>query len=203
VATNLQDYPRSMQAAIFGGLAVLIAAAAGWYWVLPLNDNRHALEKQVADLRAQNAHNRVFEQQRTLNLKRIAEAEEKLRQLHAMVPDQTNADDVVRAIREAEQQSAIRVRSLASQPVITADEYVEVPFKVRADGTYYGLVNFFDRLGRAQRITNVSGLALTSVAPGGPGVFKIDPLETVSADFVLSAYYNRPPGAAPAVAKKK
>jgi Tfp pilus assembly protein PilO len=203
VANSLQDYPRPVQAALFAGLAVLIAAAAGWYWVLPLNENRLALEKRVADLRAQNARNRVFEQQRTLNQKRIAEAEAKLHDLRAMVPDEANADEVVTTVREAEQLSTIHVRSLVSQPVVTAEEYVELPFKVRADGNYYGLVNFFDRLSQARRITNVSGLALGPAVKGGPGAFTVDPSETVAADFILSAYYNLPPGAPQAAAKKK
>lgn len=203
MARSLQDYPRPVQAALFGALAVLIAAAAGWYWVLPLNENRLALEKQVADLRAQNERNRVFEQQRALYQQRIAEAEAKLRELRTMVPDQANADEVVRAVRQAEQLSTIHVRSLVSQPVVAAEEYVEVPFKVRADGNYYGLLNFFDRLSQAQRITNVSGLALGPAVPGGPGSFKIDPSETVAADFILSAYYNLPPGAPSPAAKKK
>jgi Tfp pilus assembly protein PilO len=204
VANSLQNYPRPVQAALFGGLAVLVAAAAVWYWVLPLNEKRLALEKQVADLRAQNERNRIFEQQLALNLKRIAEAEAKLRELRTMVPDEANADEVVRTVREAEQRSTIHVRSLVSQPVVRGQEYVEVPFKIRADGNYYGLLNFFDRLGQAQRITNVSGLALGPAVPGGPGTFKVDPSETVAADFILSAYYNLPPGAAaPTAAAKK
>jgi Tfp pilus assembly protein PilO len=203
VANSIQNYPRSVQAALFVALALMLAAAAAWYWVLPLNDNRLALEKEVSDLHAQNVRNRIFEQQRALNQKRIAEAEARLRELHARVPDQANADEVVRTVRDAEQSSAIHVRSLVTQPVVAGQEYVEVPFKVRADGNYYALVNFFDHLGSAQRITNVSGLALGPAAPGGPGSFKVDPSETVAADFTLSAYYNLPPGAPAAAPKKK
>lgn len=203
VSTGLEKYPRSVQGAIFAVFALLLLGAAGWYWVLPVNETRSQLEKQIADLEAQNARNRIFEKQRALTQQKIAEAEAQLRELHAMVPDQANTDEVIRTVRDAEQLSTIHIRSLISQPVLAGQEYVEVPFKIRADGNYYGLLNFFDRLGGAQRITNVTGLALVPAATGGPGTFKVDPSETVSADFILSAYYNLPAGARPAVPKKK
>ena len=198
-----QEYSRSAQAAIGVGVALALAAFVLWYWVLPLNQNRQALSKQVKDLRGQNAANRVWEQQRALFQKQLAAAQAKLQQLRAMVPDEPDYDGLVRVVRGAEDGSGVHVRSLAAQSAVTSDEYVQMPFKLRVDGTYYALLNFFDQLGQAARITSVSELSLAAATVAGRGAYKVDPSETVAADFVLSAYYNRPPGAPPPAPKEK
>ena len=46
---------------------------------------------------------------------------------------------------------------------------MEMPFTVRLDGTYYSLLNFFDRLAHEQRIMSVSGLSLGTPEGGGMG----------------------------------
>lgn len=195
MAKGLGDYPRSVQAAVLAGVALLLAGGAVWYWVLPLNQDCTDRAKQVGDLRAQNAANRALERQRTLLQKRVAAANAKLAELQTRVPDEPDTDGLVNLVRGSEIASGVHVRSLAAGPPILADEYVELPFKLRADGTYYALVGFFDRLGQAARITNVSGMTLGAPTSSGHGAYKADASETVGTDFTLSAYYNRPPGA--------
>lgn len=202
MAKKFEDYPRSVQAATLAGLAVALAGAAVWYWLLPLNERRTGLETQLKTLHAQNVANRAVEQQRVWYLRQIAEQEAKLKTLQGLVPDAPDADGLVNLVHSAESATGIHVRSLAAQTPLITDEYVELPFKLRADGTYFALVDFFGRLGQAARITNVSGLALNVPSPTGHGAYKIDAAESVAADFVLSAYYNRPPGVAPPAKKK-
>ncbi|HUI41919.1 MAG TPA: type 4a pilus biogenesis protein PilO [Terriglobia bacterium] len=202
MAKSLQDYPHRVQAPIFAGLALAVAGIALWYWLMPLNEQRTALAAQVTTLHAQNLANRAIEQQRVVYQQRIAEQETKLQALRDLVPDAPDSDGLVNLVHAAESASGVHVRSLAALPPLMAEEYVELPFKLRADGTYFALVDFFDRLGQAGRITNVTGLALTTPTPTGHGVYKIDVSETVAVDFVLSAYYNRPPGAVPQAKKK-
>jgi type IV pilus assembly protein PilO len=203
VAKGFREYPRSVQAAIVASLPLAVAAFALWYWVQPLNHERTARAKQVGDLHGQNAANRLWEQRRTSLQKQIAEAETRLRLLQAMVPDQPDYDDVVRLVRAAEDASGVHVRSLSAESPVTADEYVQLPFKLRVDGTYYALVNFFDRLAQTPRITSISELSLGATMAAGRGAYTVSPSETVAADFVLSAYYNRPPGPAPPAPKQK
>lgn len=203
MAKGLADYPRAVQAAILVVVAVLLAAGAVWYWVLPLSKSCTLLAKQVSDLHAQNAANRALEQQRTLLQKRIADAKAKLQELQTRVPDEADTDALVDLVHQAEAASGVHVRSLAAQTPIPAEEYVEVPFKLRVDGGYFALVDFFDRLGQAQRITNVSGMTLGTPVASGHGSYKPAATETVATDFILSAYYNRPPGAPPPGKQKK
>jgi type IV pilus assembly protein PilO len=192
------DYSRPVQASVLLGLALVTAAVAFWFWVMPLTDQCSTLDAQLNQLRAQNQANRSMEGQRTLLQKRVEEAQGRLEAIKSMVPDEADPETIVNLLREAESATGAHVRSLASQPAVTADEYIELPYKLHVDGTYFALVSFFDRLANTTRIINVSGLSLVVPAPGGRGAYKIDPSETVATDFVLSAYYNRAAGAKPA-----
>ncbi|MGH8324643.1 MAG: type 4a pilus biogenesis protein PilO [Steroidobacteraceae bacterium] len=182
------------------GVAVLVVAAAFWYLVWPLSAKKDALEKQVETLHAQNVRDRAFEAERTVYLKRIAESESQLRLLSRIVPDQPNADAFVKMIREAEAGSGVHVRTFVAQPLVTQDQYVEMPFKMRVDGTYYALADFFNRLAHGERIVNVSSLTMGQPAGGGMGPYQVRPAETVGANFLATTYFNRPPSA-PASAK--
>ena len=203
MAKGFQDYPRTVQGGILAGLALTLAGAAAWYWLLPFHQACAKEAAQVKALHAQNVTSRVFEKQRSMYQSRIAEQSAKLEALRTKVPDAPGADVVVNLIHEAETASGVHVRSLVASPPVTADEYLELPFSLRADGTYFGLISFFTHLGEADRITNVTGLALNVPKPGGRGAYKVGAAETVAADFTLSAYCNRPAGAAPAQKKKK
>jgi Tfp pilus assembly protein PilO len=82
------------------------------------------------------------------------------------------------------------------------DYYVETPYTVRLDGSYYDLLNFFDRIAHEQRIMSVSGLSLGNPQGGGMGDYKVGTDETVGANCVLTTYFNKPMGV-PVPPKKK
>jgi len=195
------DYSRSIQAGVLLGLALLMGAAGFWFWVLPVIRDCSSQQNQINQLRAQNESNQSLEKQRGLLQMRVKEAEDRLQAIKSMVPDEPDADILVTLLREAENATGVHIRSFSSQPLVPADEYVEVPYKLHVDGTYFALLSFFDRLATTTRIINVSGLSLAVPAPSGRGAYKIDASETVATDFTLSAYYNHLRAAAPAAKK--
>ena len=67
------------------------------------------------------------------------------------------------------------IRTFIPKPPVMKDYYVETPYSVRLDGTYYNCLNFFDRLAHEQRIMSVSGLSLGTPEGGGMGSYKVAP----------------------------
>ena len=55
------------------------------------------------------------------------------------------------------QKAGIELRRYTAQPIDTKEFYTEVPFEIELDGPYYSMLNFFDRVGKLERIVNVSG----------------------------------------------
>ena len=192
MARSFNELSSPVQAAIFIVVAVGLAFATFWYFVYPLNQKRLGLEKQVATLKAENDRNEAFRQQQTEYLNRIAQLEKQLETLRSIVPDEAATDEFMRTVFGAGTAAGINIRTFIPKPQTTSEYYVEMPFTMRLDGTYYSLVNFFDRLAHEQRIMSVSGLALGSPAGGGMGAYTVYPNETVGANCVLTTYYNRP-----------
>ena len=70
-----------------------LAAVIFWYFVLPLDDKRASLEKEVAKLKAENDRNEAFRQQQTEYLNRIKQLETQLETLRSIVPDEQATDN--------------------------------------------------------------------------------------------------------------
>jgi type IV pilus assembly protein PilO len=191
------DYSRSSQAAVLLGLAAVFGVGAFWLLVLPLSRQSVSLGEQVNQLRIANQAGRAQEGQRALLQLRVAEAETRLEEIKSKVPDEPQADEIVTLMRETESAAGVHVRSFISQSPVQASEYVQLPYNLHVDGTYFALLSFFDHLAGATRIVDVSALSLVVPSASGRGAFKTDPSETVAADFVLSAYYNHSPAAKP------
>jgi len=199
---SFNDLPAAVQIAIFVLVAVLLGGAAFYFWVLPLQQKRDSLRKEVDRITAENKANQIFELERTQYLNRIKELERQLEVLRSIVPEEQATDDFMKLVYEEGRTTQVNIRSFIPQAMTPKDIYTEMPFNLRLDGTYFGLLAFFDRLAHEQRIVNVSGLSLGSPEGGGMGTFKLHPGETVGANCVLTTYFSRVSTAAPAAPKK-
>jgi type IV pilus assembly protein PilO len=204
MAKSFNDLPAPIQGAILVTVAIAMAVATFWYVVLPLNDQRDALQKEVTKLKAENDKNEAFKQQQTEYLNRIKQLETQLVTLQSIVPDEEAIDEFMRTVFADSSSTGTEIRTFIPKPPVVKDFYVEVPFSVHLDGTYYSLVNFFDRLAHEQRIMSVSGLSLGAPEGGGMGQYKIPTSATVGANCLLTTYYNKSLAAtAPPPPKKK
>jgi type IV pilus assembly protein PilO len=200
MAKSFSELSANVQAAILIAIAVAAAAFVFWYYALPEVTQRNNLQAQVATLKAQNDKNEAFRQEQAEYLSRIQQLTQQLETLRSIVPDHPNTDVFVRTIYGAGVDTGVHVRSFVAQAAVKQQLYIELPFSVRLDGTYYGLLNFFNRLAQEQRIVTVSGLTLGAPSGGGMGNYQISPGETVGANCVITTYYNAPappPGAKP------
>jgi type IV pilus assembly protein PilO len=199
---SFNDLPAAVQIAIFVLIAVLLGGAVFYFYVLPLQEKRGSLRKEVDRITAENKLNQVFELERRQYLNRIAQLEKQLEVLRSIVPEEQATDDFVRLVYEDGRATEVNIRTFIPQVMTPKDIYTEMPFNLRLDGTYYGLLAFFDRLAHEQRIVSVSGLSLGSPEGGGMGTFKLHPGETVGANCVLTTYFSQVSTAAPSTPKK-
>ena len=192
MARRLSDFSAGVQAAILVGVAVVLAAMTFWYFALPQSREMDSLQQQVSRLRAENDRNEAFKREQTEYLNRIEQLSEQLRTLRSIVPDDPATDVFVRSVYETGVNSGVHLRTFVAEPVVSKELYMEMPFRLHLDGTYYRLLQFFDRLAHEQRIVTVSGLALGTPEGGGMGAYKVSPEATVGANCVIRTYYNQP-----------
>lgn len=192
MAKSFNDLPAVIQGVILVVVAIALAGGAYWYYVLPLSDQRDGLQSEVARLKAENDRNEAFRQQQTEYLNRIQQLESQLETLRSIVPDEEATDEFMKTVFTDGSNTGTAIRTFIPKPPVVKDFYVETPFTVHLDGTYYSLLSFFDRLAHEQRIMSVSGLSLSSPEGGGMGVYKVPTSATVGANCVLTTYYNKP-----------
>ncbi len=189
---KLTDLSPSVQVVILAIVPVVLGAVGFWYLVWPLSKKLSSVRAEVASLRAQNQKNQALERDREELKKRLADLEVELNTFRAIVPDEPAPDELVKMVRDAESASSVHVRTFVAQPIVAQEMYMEMPFKMRLDGTYYALVGFFNRLMQAQRIVGLSSLSLGAPSVAGSGKYTVDPEATVGVNCVLTAYFNRP-----------
>jgi type IV pilus assembly protein PilO len=192
MAKNFTDLPGSVQAAILVAVAAAAAGGVFYYFVMPMKDQNDRLAADVAKLKAENDKNEAFKQQQVGYINLIKQLESQLETLRSIVPDEQDTDDFMKSVFADGTGTGTEIRTFIPGVPVTRDYYVEMPFTVRLDGTFYNLLNFFDRLSHEQRIMSVSGLALGTPQGGGMGSYNVSKSETVGANCVLTTYYNKP-----------
>jgi len=75
-----------------------------------------------------------------------------------IVPDEKDVDDFMRMVSGEARKAGVEIRRYTARPYNAKEFYTEVPFEVELDGPYYSMLSFFDRLGKVERIVNVSNL---------------------------------------------
>ena len=72
--------------------------------------------------------------------------------------------------------------------------YTEVPFEIEFDGPFYSMLGFFDRLGKVERIVNVSNLMVASTRKPSDAkakhTYQYAPGESVVATAVTTTYFS-------------
>ena len=159
--------------AAVGGVVLLTAAI---YFTL-FRGMRDANTTEQTALTSKVAENAQLEQYRPkladmerqlANLKQQLEIERKI------VPDDKEVEQFIKMVDGEAVKAGIEIRRYTAKPVSSKDFYSEMPFELEIDGPYYGVLNFFDRLGKTERIVNVSSLLMANTKKTGEAKAKTD-----------------------------
>ena len=143
--------------------------------------------------------------QQVANLKQQLEIERRI------VPDEKAVDSFIETMDGEAQKAGVELRRYTAKPITAKEYYSEIPFDMELDGPYYSMLNFFDRVGKLERIVNISGLLVgTTKKPTEAKVkhsYQYGPNESVVATFTATTFYSHDltpaaaaPGAKPAMA---
>ncbi|MGH9430479.1 MAG: type 4a pilus biogenesis protein PilO [Terriglobia bacterium] len=202
MAKSFSDLPEQQQLGILAVVPVILAAAVFYVLVRPLSAQKTALEGQVETLHRQNHGNLILEKRRTAFLTQIADAQLQLKQLEDIVPDEPATDRFIRMIYDTAEATHVYLRDFAEENAVPRNYYTEEPFKLRVDGTYYAMLDFFSRLATGPRIVNVTSLSMGAPGGGG-GSYKVQPGETLGVNCVVTTFFSSGPLARPPSKKRR
>jgi type IV pilus assembly protein PilO len=177
---------------ILGGAIV----SAGLYFTLFRSQGQKNEQAQAA-LEAKIRENNDLESYRP-RLKQIdqqlAELKQQLEIEQRIVPDEKQVDGFIEMVDAEAVKAGVELRRYAAKEVTVKQYYTEVPFDLEADGPYYSMLNFFDRVSKLERIVNVGNLlAATTRNPSGAKTkhnYQYAPNESVVATFTATTYFT-------------
>jgi type IV pilus assembly protein PilO len=194
MATNFGEMSGLKQWAVVVGGAVLVTA--GLYYTLfkSVRDENAAAQQK---LEAKQKENRELEAYRP----KLAEIERQLASLkqqldieRRIVPDDKEVDGFMRMMDAEASKAGIELRRYTAKPVAQREFYSEVPFDLELDGPYYSMLNFFDRVGKLERIVNVSGLLVASTRKPADAktkkTYQYAPNESVVATCTATTFFS-------------
>jgi type IV pilus assembly protein PilO len=147
---------------------------------------------------------RDYERRHAELKQQIAGQEKQLEVLRAIVPEDKEVDEFLRMIHASAVQSGVEIRRVTAKPVNTLEYHNELPFEVEFDGPYYGVWNYFGRLGRLSRIINVSDLNFLGQERASASIqkYQIRPQHSVIAVTTVTTFFTKPEPEDPAKAGK-
>ena len=198
---SFSEFTFVQQLGIMLGTAAVIVVVGEFLYFPPtdsLKTRREAnqeLEEKVKKQEAANAQLRPWET-KLKDLKAENEhLELQLANLRSIVPEEKEADAFIRMVQGAAVQSGVNLRRFTARSENRQELYIEVPFDLTLDGTYFTVLDFFNRLsgqgpGGLGRIVNTGNLRIRPVGAGGGGKYTITANETVAGTCTATTFYS-------------
>lgn len=208
MANPFRDMSVFLQIMIGVAIAVVLVLVGVYLPLSPVAKARDDVDKAVLErtkLTQEVTQLQVY-QQRYGELKQQMDALSKqLDTLKTIVPDEKDTDEFIRLLQGAASASNVQLRRLTSQAIVAKEYHFELPFEVQADGPYFNMLDFFERLSRLSRIINVGDLTFSDPETAKNSKYPLRPGTTVSAVFTATTFFTKPAdqGAAPTGAKTK
>jgi type IV pilus assembly protein PilO len=188
------DMPARIQMLVVLGVFIALTVA-GWYFLYqPQADENAKAALEVKKIQDQNELLKTFEPKLADMNRQIASLRDQLNEMKKIVPDEKLADKFIEMMQDTAVQSGIEIRRYSARNVASREFYTEAPYELELDGPYYSMLNFFDRVGKLERIVNVDGLKVAARnqagASGARNAYPYAPNETVVATCTATSFYS-------------
>jgi len=201
---KLSDMSSKTQIAVI--LVVAICLTVVLYFVpggyKSIADANEADAKSLAGKQAEVAQLKPFQDKLAELNSSIDGLKQQLELQKRIVPEEKEVESFIKVMQAEASHSNIEIRRYTANPVATKEYYSEAPFSIEIDGPYYAVLDFFQRVGKMERIINISNLAMASVSrPSGAKVkrtYRYEPNESVVASCVATTFYSHASAPAPA-----
>ena len=194
MATNFGEMSGLKQLAVVIGGAVLVTAGLYYTVFKSVRDQNAAAQQKLEAKRKENAELEAYRPKLAEIERQLASLKQQLEIERRIVPDEKEVDGFMRMMDAEASKAGIELRRYTSKPLAQKEFYTEVPFDVELDGPYYSMLNFFDRVGKLERIVNVSGLLVASTrkpADAKPKkTYQYAPNESVVATCTATTFFS-------------
>lgn len=149
-----------MRLGVYIGAALLLAAVYWNFFYSPMSTVLQEKTGRVQDLEAQHQKKTRMVAQLEALRKEVKELDAKLREAVAQLPDQKEIPDLLSTVSSLGRESGLEILLFRQKPEVLQDFYAEVPVEMLMKGTYAQLDEFFNKVGKLNRIVNVKDISM-------------------------------------------
>jgi type IV pilus assembly protein PilO len=180
---SLSKLPWYGQIGAFVAVAALAVFGFWKFYVSEAQADIAARQTRLTSLRADIAKGVATARRLPQFQAEVAELERRLENLRAVLPEEKDVADILRRVQGLATQSSLTLQRFTPQPARQDTLYAALPFKLKAEGTYHNLGQFYDRISKFPRIINVGDMTIKARPAQEPNA-SIE-TEFVATTFVL------------------
>jgi type IV pilus assembly protein PilO len=203
---NFNDMSGMKQWGLVLAIAGLLSAALYFTYFKTQRDANESAQKSLDAKLQENRELEPYKSKLAEIDRQLASLEQQMEIEKRIVPEEKEIDGFMKMLDAEAAKSGIELRRYTAQPTASKEFYTEVPFEIELDGSYYSMMNFFDRVAKLERIVNVSNLLVANTKKGGDAkakhTYQYAPNESVVATCMATTFFSHDqPVATPATAK--
>ena len=192
--TNFSEMSGLKQWGVVVAGAALLTAALYFTMFKSQREANEAAQQALDNKVRENAELEAYRPKLAEIERQLASLKQQLEIERRIVPDEKEVDGFMRMLDAEALKAGIELRRYTAKPVSAKEFYTEVPFEMELDGPYYSMLSFFDRVGKLERIVNVSGLLVATVKKPTEAkakhAYQYAPNESVVATFTASTFFS-------------
>ena len=170
MAKSFHEFNTRTQIAIFALLSLTTVGAAWQVLIGPARGELATGRARLAGIQSDVARASATAKRLPALEREIAGFESSLVASTAVLPDEKDAQDVLRQLHELASDSSLELSSFTPKAVTDKPQYSEWPIELGLDGNFHDLGRFFDRVANLSLLVSVSNLHLKARAqPGAAG----------------------------------
>lgn len=203
---NFNDMSGMKQWGLVLAIAGLLSAALYFTYFKTQRDANESAQKSLDAKLQENRELEPYKSKLAEIDRQLASLEQQMEIEKRIVPEDKEIDGFMKMLDAEAAKSGIELRRYTAQPTASKEFYTEVPFEIELDGSYYSMMNFFDRVAKLERIVNVSNLLVANTKKGGEAkakhAYQYAPNESVVATCMATTFFSHDQSVAtPATAK--
>ena len=148
---------------IFVGSVVLILGLYIWLVYIPKTEEITALKSELDRLEKNIRLVRI----RAKNMKKLeaalAKSQQDLKVAIKLLPTTSEIPSLLKSITKAGNDSNLEFLLFSPERQVSKEFYVEIPISIEVLGSYHNVAIFFDKVGKLDRIVNVTDVNMTPI----------------------------------------
>ncbi len=199
---KFSEMPGKIQWLVVLAVGGVISAAMYFTIFASQRDANAAVNKKLAAKLAENRELEAYKPKLVELDRQVANLKQQLEIQARIVPDEKQADQFMHVMENEAGRAGVEIRRYTAKATTTREFYTEVPFEIELDGPYYSMLNFFERVSKAERIINISNLLVSTVRKPGDAktkhVYQYAPGESVVATAQAVTFFSHDTAPQPA-----